>query len=895
MRVAAASALPAAVIDIQATAVTYLFSDIEGSTRLWEQAPERAGPLLAWHDEVTRATVQAHRGTVVKMTGDGVHAVFGAPVDALAAAVDLQLACTARNAGAADGIALRVRCGLHLGTDERRDGDFYGRAVNRAARIMGAAHGEQILLSAVVAERLGGRLPPQVTLRDLGRVRLRDLAGPEHLVQVVHPRLRSDFPPLRSLEGTPNNLPQQVNSFVGRDRDMAQVRAMLARARLLTLLGMGGLGKSRLSVQVAAAVLDEYPDGVWFVELAALSDPRSVPQAVASTLGVKEAPGASVLQAVVDYAGDKCLLLVLDNCEHVVQACAELARALLQAAPAVRVLASSRDGLRIAGETVLQVAPLQAPAAGAATSIDALQASDAVRLFVDRASAAQPGFQLTDKVAPAVAEICRRLDGIPLAIELAAARMRAMSAEQIAQRLDDRFRFLVRGDRTAPPRQQTLRALIDWSHDLLDDAERVLFRRLAVFGGGWTLEAAESVGAEGAVAREDVLELLTGLVEKSLVLLEPEHGRYRMLDTVRQYALEHLVQAGDEAPTRERHLAVYGALVESARPQLQGPGQGEWLAQLDRERDNVLAAHAWCAASPNGAELDLRLVSGLKFYWLSRGQLGLGLEVTREALGRSGAASVASRCRGLSDAGQICFFMGRYGEAKGYLLDALALARTLDPPTRLLTVLNTLTLVEAAVGETASALAYSDEAVGLAQVLGNRRSYAGTVMTRGQLLRLRGDLAGARTHYEEALAVVTDLGDHEAGAIAKLNLAMVAITEEDAATARTLLRQVWQAAASLGSVAVGQTLLDVCAAMAALDGQWRDSARFFGAAEAQAERSAIRRDPADRAFMTATLQRSRQALRDEWPGVEGQGRALPYAEAIVQAREYLERLPRTAG
>ncbi len=397
------------MIESTATTVTYLFSDIEGSTRLWESDPVRAARTVAWHDDVSRTAVERHRGTVVKMTGDGVHAAFDDCGDALAAVIELQLVLAKPPADLA---LLSVRCGLHLGADQRRDNDFYGPAVNRAARIMSAAHGGQVLLSQAVADRLAGSLPPSVVLRDLGAVRLRDLGSAEQLYQLVHPQLRTEFPALRSMASAPNNLAQQLNSFVGRDREMEQVRHLLANSRLLTLLGMGGLGKSRLSMQVAAIVLEDYPDGVWFVELAAIVDPQMVPQATASVLGVKEEPGGTVLDALTRFVRDRKLLIVLDNCEHVVHACAELAKRLLQAGPQVRVLASSRDALRIAGEAVFQVTPLPPPGQ-AEYSVESLLANDAVRLFVDRATAVQPAFRLTGKAAAAVAEICRRLDGIP--------------------------------------------------------------------------------------------------------------------------------------------------------------------------------------------------------------------------------------------------------------------------------------------------------------------------------------------------------------------------------------------------------------------------------------------------------------------------------------------------
>ena len=354
---------------------------------------------------------------------------------------------------------------------------------------MCAAHGGQMLLSKVVADQVNGTLPDGATLRDLGTVRLRDLSGPEHIYQLVHPNLRADFPALRSLEGTPNNLTQQLNSFIGRERELVEIKQMLGSNRLVTLLGMGGIGKSRLSMQLAAEVLDDFPDGVWFVEFAPLTDARLVPQALASVLGVKEEAGRPVIEALLKYVRDKRLLVVLDNCEHVVHACADLAKQLLQAGSGVKVLTSSRDYLQIAGETTYHVPTLSAPDPQAKESLSALAAHEAVRLFIDRVTAARPEFVLTGGNATAVADICHQLDGIPLAIELAAARARALSVENIAARLNDRFKLLVTSDRTVLPRQRTLRALIDWSYDLLDERERAAFQRLAVFAGGWTLEA----------------------------------------------------------------------------------------------------------------------------------------------------------------------------------------------------------------------------------------------------------------------------------------------------------------------------------------------------------------------------------------------------------------------
>jgi len=866
-------------------AVTYLFSDVEGSTRLWESEPDRVGPALARHDALARLCVERNGGRVVKMTGDGLHAAFDDPARALAAVIEMQIEVSFPTDGL---LPLALRCGLHVGADQQRDGDFFGPAVNRAARVMSAAHGGQVLVTQAVAERVGSRLPEQASLRDLGVVRLRDLTQPDRLYQLVHPRLRSQFPALRSLASTPNNLSQQLNSFIGRERELAEVRALLRQHRLVTLLAMGGVGKSRLSVQLGAEVLDEYPDGVWLIELAALTGPGAVVQAVASALGVKEEAGLALTEALLRFVRERRLLLIFDNCEHLVDASAELAKRLLQAGPQVTVLASSRDALQVAGEYCFHLQTLSVPDARMTADLEALAQHEAVRLFVDRATATQPAFRLTAANSAAVATICQQLDGIPLALELAAARTRALPVEAIASRLGDRFRLLTTQDRTVLPRQRTLRALIDWSYDMLPAAERALFERLSVFAGGWTLEAAEAVGAGGAIEMRDVIELLARLVEKSLATIDVETGRYRMLDTVRQYAAERLAQSGDESGARERHLAHFASLVEAARPHLLGSEQGVWMRRIDLDWDNILAAHAACELSPIGAERDLMLVSALKFYWLNRGLLNFGLRITLEALARPAAQRRdLARCRGLADAGQICYFMGRYRDARAHLGESLAIARSIQHAPRVTASLITLSMVEAAIGETDVGLRYCDEAVALARELDNRRSYAGAINTRGQLLRIQGDLDAARAQFEEVAAVAANLGDHEVQAVALLNLAMVAIDARDPSPAAHLLARVLSITEATGSRSSGQSLLDVCAALAALRGQWSLCAEFYGAAEAQAERTAMRRDPADQQFIDRHLDAARAALGADYALRDCGGRARDYDAAIGLARTYL--------
>lgn len=867
--------------------VTYLFTDIEGSTRLWEQAPERMRLALARHDALCRAAVERHSGTIVKTTGDGVHAAFDHATDAVAAAVHMQLALAAPQAG--DDIALRIRCGLHCGADERRGGDFYGRAVNRAARIMSAAHGGQILVSQAVADAVRAAAPTGVSLRDLGVVRLRDLAAPERIYQVVHPRLRADFPALRSLEATPNNLAQQLNSFIGRRRELTEVRRLLAANRLVTLLGMGGIGKSRLSVQLGAEVLDDYPDGVWLIELAPVTDPQLVPQAVASVLGIKEEPGASLLDALLKFTRDRTLLIILDNCEHLVHACAEVAKRLLQAGPGVKILATSRDALQIAGETVFQLAPLAAPDPRTQAAADALAQSDAVRLFVERAGAAQPAFRLTADNAQAVATICHQLDGIPLALELAAARTRALPVEAIAARLNDRFRLLASGDRTVLPRQRTLRALIDWSYDLLAPPERTLFQRLAVFAGGWTLEAAEAVGAGGAIEAADVLELLARLVEKSLVIADIESGRYRMLETVRQYALERLREAGDEEATRTRHLERCVHLAEQAFPELAGPQQGLWLRRLDEDRDNLLAAIAFSGDADARAAAGFRLVYALRPYWINRGLLTLGHQVTSAVLGWPALqAPTIDRCRALFGAGQMCFFTGRDVQARAYLTESLAIARRLDRSDVVERVLQPLGMACLAEGDLRAARTHLEEALALAREQDDLRELAGALNSVAMLRRMEGRLADAEAMYRQTVEAARAVGNDESIAIGLLNLAMVQVLSGRGDEAGPNLLEADAIGRRIGSRPVQRSFLEVCAGVAAAAGDFERAALYFGAAEMQREETGLRRDPADEAFLGRAMDATRAALgMDAFARIGARGRAAPGALVLEQARAWL--------
>ncbi len=533
--------------------VTFAFTDIEGSTARWERHPHEMERAVRRHDELLRSAFTSHGGHIFKTVGDAFCAAFWRPADAVAAILDAQRALAAEDFSAVND--LRVRAAVHTGTADERDGDYFGPAVNRVARLLAIGHGGQVLLAGVTAELVQGALPSQAALRDLGEHRLRDLARPERVYQLLAPGLVADFQPLRSLDVFPNNLPLQLKSFVGRERQIAEISALIAKHRLVTLVGSAGVGKTRTSLQVAASLLDGSADGVWFIELAPLSSGDYIPSTVAQPFGITLPSEGDPIENLARALKAERALLVFDNCEHLVEPAGRVISAILRECSKVTVLASSRQGLGIEGEETYRMPSLDVPLAADRLSASQAITSPAIALFVERALSADKTFALTDENAPAVADICRRLDGIPFAIELAASRVKMLSPRQLRERLDQRFRVLTGGSRDVLPRQQTLRALIDWSYDLLDPRERVLFRRLGAFVGGFTLEGAVAVGGDD-VDQLDLLDALASLVDKSLVLAEPEGDslRYRLLESTRVYALERLSEAGEAELLATRHL-----------------------------------------------------------------------------------------------------------------------------------------------------------------------------------------------------------------------------------------------------------------------------------------------------------------------------------------------------
>ena len=662
---------------------TFLFTDIEGSTQLWEQHPEAMKAALARHDAILRGAIESHGGRVFKTVGDSFYAVFPNAPDAVCAALDAQRAIQAENWGKT---IIKVRMGLHSGTAEARDNDYFGPTLNRVARLMSAGHGGQTLISAITRELAQPNLPPNAQLRDMGELGLKDLIRPEHIYQLTAAGLQSDFPPLKTLEAFHTNLPAQLTNYIRREKEFNIVKNLIAEHRLVTLIGTGGTGKTRLSLQIAADLLDIFSDGVWFVEFAPLADPALISQTALISLGLREETDRPVLETLTHYLGAKEVLLILDNCEHVIEAVAQFAETVLHACPNLRLLASSREALGIFGEKTYYVRSLSIPDTRVAQSVETILQYESARLFVDRAQTALSGFTVTPANVSAIAQICARLDGIPLAIELAAARVKILKAEQIAERLDDRFRFLTDGSRTALPRHQTLRAMIDWSYDLLPEVERTLLRRLSVFADGWTLAAAETVCQGPGIDDYNVLDPLAQLVNKSLVVVDadiapPEYDnaetRYHLLETVRQYAREKLSETGEGMLVRDAHLEYFLGLAERAEPELVGPQVLAWLNKLEIELDNLRTALEW--SLKRNPELGLRLASTLLWFWAEGGYIRDGYDWLTKLLNCPyEQLHTRNRAKALGTMG---FFLalGDFGkDARPILEESLALYRELD-------------------------------------------------------------------------------------------------------------------------------------------------------------------------------------------------------------------------
>jgi predicted ATPase/class 3 adenylate cyclase/DNA-binding CsgD family transcriptional regulator len=811
--------------------VTFLLTDVEASTQAWQTDSAAAAAAIARQEEIVSGAIAGRGGfrPVEQGEGDSVVAAFARASDAVAAAVEAQLALAGERWPTDEPI--RVRMALHTGEAEAHDGRYAGSTVIRTARLRAVTHGGQTVVSRATAELVGDTLPEPVFLVDLGSHRLRDLTRAEQIFQVSHPDLPATFPPLRSLDRFANNLPAQLTSFIGRETELAQVERLLAQVRLLTVTGAGGCGKTRLAAHAAAAVAESYPAGVWWVELASLPPGSVVSTAVLTALGLREQPSRSAIDQLADHFGAGRALLVLDNCEHVLDAVGGLVEPLLVRTPAVTVMATSREPLGVAGETTWRVPPLAVPTGSAPSTPEALTAFDAVALFVERARQARPNFTVTNDSAPTVAEICARLDGIPLAIELAAARVRVLSPQGIRAGLDDRFRLLTGGSKQGLARQQTLAASVEWSHDLLGEAERIMLRRLAVFAGGFTLDAAEAVCSGDGIEPLEVLDLLTGLVDKSLVVADDERPepRYRLLETIRQFAAAHLDASGEGETVRDRHLGLQLQLAAAADVAFMA--DDALTARQQTEHDNLLLALDW-ALQRGRFDDALTLLVGLANLWLSRGLVREALAWFERVLGRADAAASSIAYRAVWARGLLAMIDGRPDPALSRADDVVEQARVAGDRryvARGLLVQGTVqAMLEPAVGEKVleGALAEADE-VGdaITAVLGRVLLVVGALHrddhptvarhldegrdllegATGQMRSMYHALAGwsalrsgrfgeADRHVRSALELAAEIGDANlAGALAALTLALLELARgrsaEAAAAVEPVLRE----------------------------------------------------------------------------------------------------------
>jgi len=869
--------------------VTFLFTDIEGSTRLLQRLGDRYADVLATHHRLLRTAIQEAQGQVLDTQGDAMFAAFPRARDALLAAIAAQRAVQAHPWP--NGTAPMVRVGLHTGEPGTGETGYVGMDVHRTARIAAAAHGGQILVSDVTYGLVARDLPEGLSLRDLGEHRLKDLAHPHRLFQVLAPDLSADFPPLRSLDTHAHNLPIQLTSFIGRQPEIAEIKALLSKARLITLSGSGGAGKTRLALQVAADVVDGYPDGVWFAEFAPITDPALVPKTVASALSVPEQPGREMIGTLIDALRPKTLLLVLDNCEHLLAACADLAAALLRTCPKVRILATSREGLGVPGETLWRVPSLSLPDVSHLPTSEDLVLYEAVRLFVDRAVAATPEFAVTSANAPAVAQVCHQLDGIPLAIELAAARVKVLAVEQIATRLDDRFRLLTGGSRMVLPRHQTLRAAIDWSYNMLSEAERVLLRRLSVFAGGWTLEAAEAVCAGGGVESTTILDLLTSLVDKSLVLAETQRGqaRYRLLETVRQYAREWLREAGEEAEVRTRHRTWYLGLAERAEARMHGPEQLMWLDRLEVEHDNLRTALGWSTTEEEDAEARVRIGAALWEFWDHHTHWAEGRNWMETALAGSRDRKSTARVRALWGEGLWVWRQGDYGRATALFEESLAVARELGDQKGIVMAFVGRGNVTMRQGDFDTATALFEEGLEVARHLEDKWFMAWTLSQMGASARHKGDYAKAVALCEEGVAMFRALGGKQWIAYALRLTGHAVRLQGDLERAAG---QYQESLALLGETRdkwirdkwIATECIEGLALIASAEGKHERAARLLGVAEAARETFGItmpRPEAGDqKQFWTAIRERPEgTALAATW----AEGRAMPLEQAIEYA------------
>jgi predicted ATPase/class 3 adenylate cyclase len=907
--------------------VSLVFTDIEGSTRLLESLGERYAEALAEQRRLLRTAFGEHRGREVDTQGDAFFYAFPRAQDAVAGAVAAQKALAAH--AWPNGLPLRVRMGIHTGEPTATGEGYVGIDVHRAARVMSAGHGAQVLLTQSTKDLLPADLPGAVSIRDVGEHRLTDLTQTQRLYQLVIPGLETNFPPLKTLEARPTNLPTQLTPFIGREREVTEAATLARRqdVRLVTLTGAGGTGKTRLALQVAAELLDDFEDGVFFVDVAPITDPHLLVPTIAQTLSVRERPGESLADTLHHYLRDKRDLLVLDNLEQLRDA-GPMVTALLTRAASVKALVTSRAPLHLSSEHEYPVSPLAFPDVDVAETLEQLAAYEAVQLFLERAQAVKPEFELTSENGQSVAEICARLDGLPLAIELAAARVRILSPEALLGRLSRRLTLLIGGALDAPARQRTLRDAIDWSYGLLDPAEQRLFAGLSVFLGGCTVEAAEAVCTPAAELDATVFDGIASLVDMSLVRQGDGPGgepRFSMLETIREYALERLERSGKEEVFRQRHADYFTAFAEQAEPEILGADQLAWIERLEPDRDNFRSALGWLIERRQG-ERALRLIGSLRRAWVARGYLsetrswleaafvhGAAVPPEVEAKARYGLGRVAlvqgdydqaipsleestrlfrevSETEGLvfslADLGFLATAQGRHEDAQRLAEESLAVATAAAKERPVAAALHSLACTKLAAGEYAEARSLFEESLALRRSLGDKRNIANSLSYLGSLALLEEAYNRAAAFLDESLALGRELGNQLLVATTLANQSLVALAAGDTEQAATLGTESLALSHELGDKRTTVECLHVLAGVAAVQGEPLRAALLAGAAESLHAAIKAPPSPAERAVSEPFMSIARAAVDDDsFEAAWERGRLMSYEAAVAYALE----------
>jgi len=871
--------------------VTLLFTDVEGSTRLWEGQPAAMRIALEQHDSLINEVIENHTGYVFYTGGDAFGAAFAAPSDALAAAITIQQDLQRANWPDETG-ALRVRMALHTGQPDERDGDYLGPPVNRVARLLAAGHGGQILLSLATQELVRDGLQDGTGLIELGKHRLKDLFRPETIFQVTAPDLESEFPELVTLDSQHTNLPSQATPFIGRRRELAALTELLRNddVRLVTLTGPGGIGKTRLSLQVAADLLDEFEDGAFFVELAPITGSDQVITAIAGTLGMTEAGDESLLDTLIRSLRRKQMLLVIDNFEHVIDA-APVVGDLIAAAPDLKILTSSRETLRVYGEHEYPVPPLGLPKESRSQTAAVISQYEAVSLFIQRAKATQPDFEIVEHNAPAIAEICTRLEGLPLAIELAAARVRLFEPEMLLARLSDSLKTLTGGARNLPRRHQTIRNTIEWSYDLLDDDEQALFARLGVFRGGRSVEAIEAVcGPDLAI---DVWDGLESLLNKSLLRREegPEgEPRFVMLETIHAYASERLADSTEAVELRKRHAEYFAAMAELASTKLTGHEQGMWLNRLTLDYENMRKAMDWTLGGGD-VQTGLRLVGALGGYWRYKSHLQEGQRWLQLALEFGDQAPDSVQGQLLAWAGFIAFGLNDSAESKRLYETALVIERKLNNPSAVARILISLGLTSSELSETS--IENTEEGLALAREIGDKSEIAHGLNVLGEIHRMQGDHAAAGRVYEEALPITREIGHRLRETMLLANLGIVAFNLGDFEQAKARFLESYKLALEIGDDFIIAEGLSFGGGVLGALGEPERGVRLLGAGATQQAAIGSSTQPSDQHEYDKLVALVRNQLDEEtFDRLWAEGEALSLEEAIELRLRDDEPVPR---